>query len=167
LYPKCLSCKNNSKWCSICDPINKILTSKFLFLFFSNPIYKTKLGITNRWETINSKLLYLIIMVGQSKIGINSYILFITFIILVKSYSLCFTMPFMKFNILWKKCWAKTILLSQSDMFSFFPSIFILLWHILSTIGVVLIMHMLSKMCWNLKTSSNLDWHVIVTSQAR
>jgi hypothetical protein len=26
----------------------------------------------------------------------------------------------MKFNLLWKKCWAKTILLSQNDMFWFF-----------------------------------------------
>jgi hypothetical protein len=122
LYPKCLTCKNNSKWCSICDPINKIFTSKFLFLFlfFSDPIYKTKIGITNRWETTNSKPLHLIIMVGQSKIGINSYILFMTFIILVKSYSLCFTMPFMKFNLLWKKCWATIILLSQNDMFWMF-----------------------------------------------
>jgi hypothetical protein len=86
-------------------------------------------------------------MVGQSKIGINSYILFITFIIRVKSYSLCFTMPFMRFNLLWKKCWAKRHVLIC------FPSIFILLCHILNTIGVVLIMHMLSKMCWNLNFS--------------
>jgi hypothetical protein len=45
-----------SSKCSACDPATIFLTSKFIVVYFSsNPTHKTKTGITNRWETTNSK----------------------------------------------------------------------------------------------------------------
>jgi len=43
------------QWYSVCDPAKIFLTSKFSYLRFSKPTYKTKTGTaTNRWETTNS-----------------------------------------------------------------------------------------------------------------
>jgi hypothetical protein len=51
----------------------------FILLFFSNPTHQTKIGTAYRWEITNNKLHKLIIMIDQSEIERNSYIIFITF----------------------------------------------------------------------------------------
>jgi hypothetical protein len=53
--------------CSVCDPAaKKNFTSKFSYVLFCNPTYKTETGTANRWGTTNSKPLGRIIMMGQS-----------------------------------------------------------------------------------------------------
>jgi hypothetical protein len=84
--------------------------SLVIHLFF-NLTHKTKTGTANRWETTNSKPLGPIIMIGQSETGSSSQILFITLVWQV----LGFAVPFTNLSRL-QKCWAKTILLSQSSM---------------------------------------------------
>ncbi len=99
-------------WCSVCDPAKIFLTSKFSY-FFATPPIKQKTGTANRWETTNSKPHGPIIMVGQSKTGSSSQIIFIT---------LCFgrcTTSFYQPQQTVQKSWAKNILLSQTGMFFF------------------------------------------------
>jgi hypothetical protein len=59
-------------------PWKKNLTSKFSYLFISKLTHKTKTGTANRWETANSKPPRPIIMIGQSKTGSTSQIIFVT-----------------------------------------------------------------------------------------
>jgi hypothetical protein len=97
------------QWCSVCDPAKIFLTSKFSYLLFCNHTHKTKAGTSNQWETTNSKQPRPIIMIGQSKRGSSSRIRFIT---LFSGKCPTFYQPQQTVQ----KCWAKTILLSQSDM---------------------------------------------------
>ncbi len=51
--------------------------SSFSYLPFSNPTHKTKTGTANRWESTNTKPPEPIIIIGQSKTGSSSQIIFI------------------------------------------------------------------------------------------
>jgi hypothetical protein len=66
------------RWCSVWDPAKIFLVSKFSYLLFSNPIYETKTGTTNRWETTNSKPPQPITMIGWSETRSSSQIIFVT-----------------------------------------------------------------------------------------
>jgi len=59
-------------------PCKIFLTSKFSYLLFCNPTYKTEIGTAYRWGTTNSKPPGPIIMRGQSEILISSQIIFST-----------------------------------------------------------------------------------------
>ncbi len=54
------------------------LTSKFSYLLFCNPTYKTETGTAYRWGTSNSKPHGPIIMMDQSETVISSQIIFDT-----------------------------------------------------------------------------------------
>jgi hypothetical protein len=51
----------------MCDLAKIFFTSKFSYLFFSNPANKTETGTPNRWGTTNSKPPGPIIMMDQSE----------------------------------------------------------------------------------------------------
>jgi len=65
-------------WCSVCDPAQIFLTSTFTYLLFSNPIHKIEMGIASMWEPLIANPPGIIIMIGQSKTGCSSQIIFIT-----------------------------------------------------------------------------------------
>jgi hypothetical protein len=64
---RCHSCK-----CITCDVAKIFFTSKFSFILFYNPTYKTKTGTAYRWETTNSKPPGPIRVFGQSQTGSSS-----------------------------------------------------------------------------------------------
>ncbi len=90
------------QWCSVCDPAKRFLESKFGYLPFSNPTQKTKTGTANRWETTNSNPPGLIKLSSQSTAGVR------------------FCCAFYQPQHPVQKCWAKTIVLSQTSMFWLF-----------------------------------------------
>jgi hypothetical protein len=96
-------------------PLEKIFPrSKFSYLLFSNPTHRTKTGAANRWETTNSKAPGPIIMIDQSETGSSSQIILLRSSLAGVRLCCAFHQPRET------KCWAKTILLSQTGMFSLF-----------------------------------------------
>ncbi len=91
------------------------LTSQFSYLFIPKPAHKTKIGTGNRWETTNSNPPGLIKRSSQSTAAVR----------------LC--CAFYQPQQTVQKCWAKTILQSQTFIQ------FHLQGHILSTIVVSVI----------------------------
>jgi len=85
------------------------LTSKFYYLLFPNPIHKEKTRTANRWETANRNPPGAIKHSSQWRAGVR----------------LCCAMLPASANS--AKCWARTILLSQTGMVShfFIPFIFL------------------------------------------
>jgi hypothetical protein len=79
-------------------PCKIFLTFKFSNLLFSNPSHKTKTGTANRWETTSSNPPWPIKLSSQSIAGVR------------------FCCAFYQPQKTVQKCWAKTILLSQSGM---------------------------------------------------
>jgi hypothetical protein len=65
--------------CSICDPPQIFLTSKFSYFLFRNPLHWIERGTANRYKLLIANQPGLIIMIGQSKTGHISHIIFITF----------------------------------------------------------------------------------------
>jgi hypothetical protein len=100
--------------CSVCVPAKIFLISKFSYLLFSNPTHETKTLNANRWETANSN------PPGPIQVFSNQQ----------KVVGFCYA--FSHLHKLCKQCWAKTILLSQTGMLSYFSSNVNLQGHILS-----------------------------------
>ncbi len=88
------------------------LQSKFRYLHFSNPTHKTKTGTSNRWQMTNSKPPGPTIMIGESIYGaaVTLYSLHSS----LAGVRLC--LAFYQTHQTVQKCWAKTILLSQTSM---------------------------------------------------
>jgi hypothetical protein len=73
-----------------------------IIYFFSNPTHKPKTGTANRWQTTNINPLGPLKLSSQSTAGVR----------------VC--CAFYQPQQTVQKCWAKTILLSQTGMFGFF-----------------------------------------------
>ncbi len=93
------------------------LHSSLVLFFFFIPTHKIKTGTANRWETINSKPPGPITMIGQSETqgaAVRAYLLHSS----LASVRLCCVFYQRQHTV--HKCWAKTILLSQTSMFWIF-----------------------------------------------
>jgi hypothetical protein len=90
------------QWCSVCNPAKISLTCKFTFLLFPTPPVKSKTGTANRWETSNKNSPGPIKLSSQSTAGVR----------------LCSVFYQPQQTV--QKCWAKTILLSQTRMSGLF-----------------------------------------------
>ncbi len=101
---------------SVSDPAKIFLTSHFSYLLFSNPPHETKIGTANMWEITSCKTPGAIIMIGQSETGRSRQLIFIL-LFSIRCEALLCCVPALA-NVL--KCWAKTILLSQTSMFLLF-----------------------------------------------
>jgi len=93
------------------------LHSSLVLFFFFIPTHKIKTGTANRWETIDSKPPGPITMIGQSETqgaAVRAYLLHSS----LASVRLCCVFYQRQHTV--HKCWAKTILLSQTSMFWLF-----------------------------------------------
>ncbi len=88
--------------------------SHFSYLLFSNPTHKTKIGTANMWEITSCKTPGAVIMIGQSETGRSTQLILILLFSIRCEALLCCVPPALA-NVL--KCWAKSILLSQTSMF--------------------------------------------------
>ncbi len=96
MFPPIMNLFEHLQWCSVCDHTKVVFTSKSSYLLFSNPAHKTKTGIADRWETTNSNPPGPIKLSSQPTAGVRLWC--------------AFYKPLHPLQ----KCWAKTILLSQT-----------------------------------------------------
>jgi hypothetical protein len=52
VYPQQITVLEHPHWCSVCDPAQMFLTSKFSHLLFYNATHKTETKTANRWELL-------------------------------------------------------------------------------------------------------------------
>jgi hypothetical protein len=107
-----ISSKSNSSSAQYVPLQNIFFTSKFSYIGFCKPTYKTETGIANRWWTTNSKPPGPIIMMGQSETPSSSQIILITLFCAGAHRPCTFHKPPQTVQL----CWAKTIFLSQAGM---------------------------------------------------